>query len=335
MSTTLKDISEKTGFSTSTVSRALKNDPRISEETKTKIFSIARTLGYRFKNNFKHNKVIMFFVSNPHESIESDEFFSIVQRGILESATEKNVNCLIQSIPLSENFDNSIIPLDLIQGIIVGGIPMPNSMKSFLLNIDVPVVLIGKYSGLEKFPSVNNDNMRGGYLAAAELIKKGYEDIFIITGPTRVSTFSDRIEGFMKCFKESSISTKNIRIIEQDNFDERAGKEAVIKNLFKKKTDRTAIFCTTDWLAKGALEGLNILKIKVPEQIGLLGFGGLSFCNHLTPKLSTISLNPYLLGRIAFLLLDDLLNEKNEGRGSIFVEPTSTMRETLIGRKLK
>jgi hypothetical protein len=42
-----------------------------------------------------------------------------------------------------------------------------------------------------------------------------------------------------------------------------------------------------------------------------------------------------LLGRIAFLLLDDLLNEKNEGKGSIFVEPTLTMRETLIGRKLK
>lgn len=330
MAGTLKDISRITGFSISTVSRALKNDPRISDKTKREILRIARELGYKANIEIGNNKIMMFLVANPHESMESDEFFSKVQKGILESATKENFHCLVQTISSIEGFDNTLVPLNLIDGIIAGGIPMPDSMKNFLLKIEFPVVLIGKYDGLESFPSVNNDNIRGGYLAGSEILKAYYEKVCVITGPRSISTFSDRIEGFLRSLRERGKSTDDIKIIELEEFDEKAGEKAVLENEKLLRSYRTALFCTTDWLAKGALEKLSALGFKIPKEVGLLGFGGLSFCRHITPKISTISLNPYLLGKIAFLMLRELLDGNTEAKGIVFVEPTVMDGETLI-----
>lgn len=330
MAGTLKDISKITGFSISTVSRALKNDPRISDKTKREILRVARELGYKTSIEIGNDKIIMLLVANPHESMESDEFFSKVQKGILENATKENFHYLVQTVSSIEEFDNTLVPLNLVDGIIAGGIPMPESMKNFLLKIELPVVLIGKYDGLESFPSVNNDNIRGGYLAGVEILKTYYEKVCVITGPRSISTFSDRVEGFLKSFKERGKSTDDIKIIELEEFDEKAGKKAVLEHEKFLRSYRTALFCTTDWLAKGALEELNVLKFKVPKEVGLLGFGGLSFCKHITPKISTVSLNPYLLGKIAFLMLRELLDGNAEAKGVVFVEPTVINGETLI-----
>jgi len=96
---TLREISEITGVSISTVSRVLKNDSRISEATKKKVLRIAKRLGYSGDiANGLGSKVVMFFVSNPHRSIESDEFFSGVQRGILRRGPGQSVYSLPGSV---------------------------------------------------------------------------------------------------------------------------------------------------------------------------------------------------------------------------------------------
>lgn len=334
MNISLKKISEETGFSTSTVSRAMKNDSRISEKTKMIIFKAAQRLGYESGKIPDNNKVILFFVANPHESIESDEFFSVVQKGILESSTKANYNCLVQSISMSEDFDNTLIPINLIKGIIAGGIPMPNAIKDFLLKLKIPVVMIGNYPKLEGFGTVNNDNTKGGFLAGTQIINSNYKETIIITGPRTLRTFSDRIEGFFRCYRENDLSINAIKIIELDGFDEKSGKDFILA--YKENLEsNTAIFCTTDWLAKGVLNGLNQLRVSIPKDVGLLGFGGLSFCNHTTPKISTISLKPYLLGKISFMMLQELIDGNTQSKGTVFVEPSVKYGETLKGSEIK
>lgn len=331
MEVTLKEISIHAKVSISTVSRSLRNDPRISEQTKEKVLRAAKKLRYPVESDrISNNKVIMFFVSNPHRSIESDEFFSKVQKGILQSSNRSNIHCLVQSIRSGSDFDDSLIPIDLVGGLIVGGIPMPEAMKCFLSSIRIPVVLIGKYHELDRFPSVNNDNVRGGYLAASELLKNKYEKITIITGPRDITTFSDRLEGVFKCLKEHDYSRDRVNVIECQTFEERDGKKAIERN-YRRSEEREAIFCTTDWLAKGVMEALYEQDVSVPSQVGVIGFGGLDFCKRIRPKLSTIALNPYLLGRIATMILQELLEGNEEARGVVFVEPYSMKGETLGG----
>ncbi|KUK80287.1 MAG: Periplasmic binding protein/LacI transcriptional regulator, partial [Mesotoga prima] len=89
----------------STVSRVLNNDSRISEATKKKVLRVAKKLGYPGEiSSGRGSKVVMFFVSNPHKSIESDEFFSGVQRGILRGAGSSDIHCLVQSIRSKKSF---------------------------------------------------------------------------------------------------------------------------------------------------------------------------------------------------------------------------------------
>lgn len=82
---TLRQISEITGVSISTVSRVLNNDSRISEATKKKVLRVAKKIGYSGEiSNGYGSKVVMFFVTNPHKSIESDEFFREFSEEYLE-----------------------------------------------------------------------------------------------------------------------------------------------------------------------------------------------------------------------------------------------------------
>lgn len=330
MGVTMKEIATHARVSISTVSRTLNNDPRISERTREKVLRVARKLGYAIEpGSISNGKVIMFFVNNPHRSVESDEFFSNVQRGILQSSSRLNTHCLVQSMRSRRSFDESLIPLDLVDGLIVGGIPMPEPLRLFIPSIKVPVVLIGKYEGLEHYPSVNNDNVRGGYLAASELLKSNYERITVITGPTNVVTFSDRLGGFFKCLKENGFSRDRVKILECKSFEESDGRKAIERGF--KRSEREALFCTTDWLAKGAMEALREQDVVIPQEIGIIGFGGLDFCRQIRPRLATIALNPYLLGKIATMMLYELLEGNIEARGVIFVEPYVLKGETLLG----
>ncbi len=330
---TLREISEITGVAISTVSRVLNNDSRISEATKKKVLRVAKKLGYPGEiSSGRGSKVVMFFVSNPHKSIESDEFFSGVQRGILRGAGSSDIHCLVQSIRSKKSFDESLIPLDLVEGLIVGGIPMPDDLKTFLSAMKIPVVLIGKYSGLENLASVNNDNVRGGYLAANEIIKYNYSTVTVITGPRNVSTFADRLEGFFKCLSENSFPTERVKIIECNSFEERDGRMAIERHL-RTPGNREVIFCTTDWLAKGVIEALQDRKVSIPSEIGVIGFGGLDFCKMTSPKITTVALNPYLLGRIAVTMLQELMEGNAESKGVVFVEPFLMEGETLRGEK--
>jgi len=330
---TLREISEITGVSISTVSRVLNNDSRISEATKRKVLRVAKKLGHpgEISNGFG-SKVVMFFVSNPHKSIESDEFFSGVQRGILRGAGSSDIHCLVQSIRSKKSFDESLIPLDLVEGLIVGGIPMPDDLKTFLSAMKIPVVLIGKYSGLENLASVNNDNVRGGYLAANEIIKHNYSTVTVITGPRNVSTFADRLEGFFKCLSENSFPIERVKIVECNSFEERDGRMAIERHL-RTPGNREVIFCTTDWLAKGVMEALQDRKVSIPSEIGVVGFGGLDFCKMTSPKITTVALNPYLLGRIAVTMLQELMEGNFESKGVVFVEPFLMQGETLRREK--
>jgi len=326
---TLRDVASLVGVSVSTASRALKGNPRISERTKNAVIRAARKLGY-VPNGRENLKTIALLLINPHKgSLESDEFFNAVQKGIIDSSGSSDVLCLVNVVH-PENPASLNISTEITEGIIVGGIPMPSFVRKFLQNVNLPVVLIGKYQDMDHLPSVNNDNVRGGYIAGLEILRHGYKNVLILTGPLSICTFADRVEGAMSAFRRNQVSLNKIRIVECKAFDEKSGKEAIAgeKEFFRSNVG-TAIFATTDWLAKGALEALKAIRVVVPQEVGIIGFGGLQFCRHTSPPLASIQLNPYLIGKIAFVLLSEMIDGKSETAGTIFVGPSILKGGTL------
>jgi LacI family transcriptional regulator len=332
---TLSRIADETNVSVSTVSRVLKGDSRISEGTKYRVLMTAKRLGYLNSEVSSNGKVILFLVVTSHNSVEADEFFLKVQKGILSGASNNSAHCLVRSISPGERLERSSLPLDLINGVIVGGIPLSDEIQNLILKLKEPVVRIGWYKKLSMLPSVNNDNVRGGYIAAKELHRLGYDRIMILTGNLKVATFRDRVDGFYKALREEDFDESNVELIRCDSFEEDEGYKKIKTDFAPKKDANSAIFCTTDWLAKGAMEAIKDLGLDIPNDVGIMGFSGLSFTEQLRPSLSTIALNPYLLGRTAYMLLQDIMEDIQEARGSIFVEPTFLERDSLKRRKQK
>ncbi len=330
MKPTIEKIAEICNVSKSTVSRVLNNNPRISENTKKRVLEVAQKLHYFDGESAESlGKVCLFLVANPHDSVEQDEFFSSVFKGISFGCKRLGYHCMVETVKKNEMPNENLFSLPSIKGVIVGGIPLSAETTSFLSSCNLPIVQIGKYKNLENHPSINNDNYRGGFLVGETVAKSKFKKVFIVTGPLEVDTFKDRVSGFEKAIRDSGENTE-LKIIESEEFDEKSGFEAAGKILSSyEKNEGTIIFCTTDWIAKGILERCKLLNIKIPEEVSLIGFGNLKFTEFLTPSLSSVSLNPYLLGRFAVTALSDIVDGAENISGTVFIEPSLILRDSI------
>lgn len=323
MKTTLRDIAEYSGFNVSTVSRALNDDKRISDDTKEKILNVAKKLHYFGEKN----KIILFLIANPISSVRNDDFFSKVLEGILSCTKNFGYHCVVRTI---EKNDNSLgkIFIENISGIIIGGIPMPKNIINLIATSEIPVVQIGHYKGLEHIPSVSNDNFRGGYIAAKKIVERNYKKILVFSGPLNVETFKERFSGVKKYLEEID-RIKDLEIIECQSFDWNDGYEEA-KKIVSSINQKTAIFCLTDWLAKGVIKALKEEKFEIPQDIGLMGFGNLPFSEHIDPSLTTVTLNPYLLGVFSITVVNEIINKSNNvNTEKILVEPGIIERKSI------
>mgnify|MGYP001184574895 FL=1 len=329
MKPTIVDIAKELNLSPSTVSRALKNNPRISIQTKNKVIQTAKKMNYLHEEDIALcNRIILIIIANPQKSVENDEFFSVFLQGALEGSKKESLHCLVQSIRSKESYKRALLPVSKVNGIILCGIPMPEELITFIKRLDIPCVQIGNYKGLEAFTSINNDNHRGGQLVGKTVLDKGYKNISIITGSLSLKTFKDRIDGFISVVRNDEAVSYTIH--ECSDFDEKSGYGKTIE-LFKNQNlkEKQCIFCTTDWLAKGALNSLEEMKVPVPESIGVIGYGNLSFSSYLKPPLTTVALNPYLLGRLGITMLNEKMDCNPNLSSTVFIEPIITLRQSL------
>jgi len=330
MKPTIEEIALKADVSKSTVSRVLNNNPKISDKTRNHVLRIAQELHYFEGNQLEENgKVCLFLVANPNESVAQDEFFSSVFRGISYGCKKLGFHCMVETVRSGDEFDKNLLLMPSIKGIIVGGIPLDDSVSKAVSEVELPIVQIGKYSHLENKVSINNDNFRGGYIAGEKISSSKVKKTVILTGPVSVSTFKDRIDGFKKAVIEND-RTLSVEVYEHNRFNEQAGyemAEKVLKNI--KPEDKISIFCTTDWIAKGAMTRIKEKGFKIPEDISLMGFGNLKFSEYLSPSLTTVSLNPYLLGRFAVSSLSDIIDGMNEITSTVYVEPNYVQRDSF------
>jgi LacI family transcriptional regulator len=331
----LKDIANNAGVSISTVSRVLNQDSRISYKTSIKVLEEVRKLQNLHQPQSASKRIFMLLVANPVRSIEDDAFFSRVLDGILSGSTRYGMHCIVRVVKSDEPFDSATIPLELLNGFILAGVNMPDKVIEFVQNTGITTVQIGRHKGYENCSSVNNDNARGGYLAAQVVAELGYRKILILSGALNIPTFSDRINSFKYALIEHGIYDDAIITLESDGYSETEGYELIKKELpsFRSAGNRAnkkreLIFCVTDWLAKGAYQALRELGISVPSQIGVMGFGNLKFSEYLIPALSTISLNPFLLGKMSLLLLTEKNAGNIEDNEHIYIEPLPILRES-------
>ena len=312
---TIKDIAKMLGISTSTVSRALKDHPDISDETKQKVKKLAEKLKY------KPNTIALSLKSNRSHIIGIivpqivHHFFSTVISGIEEYAADKGYNIIItqsNESPEKEIANCQTLLSGRVDGMIISRTKDTENFDHFrnILGTGTPIVFFDRTCHGIKTDKVIIDDYKAAYDATEYLIKTGCKKLLHFSGPENLKISSKRMWGFADALKKNDLHFSQNLVFKADTFKE--GRELIFK-LHKKNNLPEGIFTVNDMTAAGAMSALNELGIKIPEEISVFGFTNGIVSKITSPSLSTVEQNGYLMGySAAEILINKIENDTDE-----------------------
>ena len=314
METTIHDIAKKLNFSASTVSRALNNNPKISEATRKLIKKTADEMGYRpniLAASFRTKRTNTIGVVVPHIN---RHFFSSVISGIEEVAYKSGFTVTISQS--NDNFEkeNKITHTlfsNRVDGLIIslGMNTIDFSHLKLFSDKNIPLVFFDRVVDEIEAHKIVVDDFDCGYLATKHLIEQGAKRVAHIGGSLNIKIYKNRQDGYIKAIKESGFEIEESLIV-NNSLTREDGTNAA-KKLFRNKKLPDAIFCANDTTALSVIIYLRENNIKVPENVLLVGFSNEPFSEVVTPPISTIKQPGFLMGKKAAELIIHQINNKN------------------------
>ena len=312
---TIKDLARELKISASTVSRALKNHPDISEETKRAVNELAKKL------NYQPNAVALSLKQRRSNTIGViipeivHYFFSSVISGIEDVAYDAGFNVIIcQS---NERFEREVANAKTLLASRVDGVLVSISKQTedynHLYNLrdnNIPLVFYDRIVPGLFADQVIIDDLDAAYRATKHLIDSGRTKIVHFAGPQKLLIGQHRLEGYKKAIQESGLAVDNELIIEADSFEK--ARLAVMK-LINQKTEFDGIFAVNDLTAIGAMQTIQKRGIKIPDEIAIVGFSDGRFSGITDPTLTSVDQHGYEMGTVATeMLLKRITSEDKE-----------------------
>jgi LacI family transcriptional regulator len=314
---TLKDIAKELGISVSTASRALKSHPDIAEETIRKVKEYAERHHYVpnfLAVNFRKNRTNNIGLIVP-ELVH--HFFSTVISGAIDEAKKTGYNVLVSQS--NDILADEITACRTMMGSSVDGLLISISnetvegehLKVFLTE-GKPVVQFDKITDNVECPKVIVDDLDGAYHAVKHLIDVGYKSIAHLRGRLEVKNANERFEGYKKALLDQHLEynpqlVKNcIQISEKEGYD-------FAKELMEGANPPDAFFCITDLVALGVFKYLKESGIKIPEQVGIVGFSNWKLAEVVSPGISSVDQHGYEMGAKATRILIGLIEDHEIG----------------------
>lgn len=314
---TIIEISKILGLSKSTVSKALNNYKDVSSATREKVLNLANELNYS-PNTFAQNlrsqesKTIGLIVP---EIVHY--FFSNIIEGVIKTADK-----LGYSVILLQSDDDYLVELKQINTLLnanVDGVLLSISENAIkfnhitdAINKGVPFVLYDRISKLIDCNKVVVDDIKAAQMATQHLIDTGCKKIAIIRNHLKSQTTIDRSKGYKKALLENGFTFDKTLVFETDDVSLTEGRSAA-HNICQNNIEIDGVFAVTDLLAIGALEVFKENNIKIPEEVSIIGFSNWFLTQVTTPHLSTVDQPGFDIGKVAFdLLYQEIQNNKND-----------------------
>jgi LacI family transcriptional regulator len=310
---TIKDIAKELNVHHSTVSRALRNDPRVNESTRDMVLAYAREHDYQTNMNAVQlrgvtNNTIALIVPNINHT-----FFSDIISHLTNAAYESGY--IISVFQSNEDFVQEVDIINTIikqnyAGVIASISSRTTDSKHFkLLNtFGIPLVFFDRMCDDILTPKVLVNNYEITFEATEYLINKGYQQIAHLTGPTHINVFNDRLRGYTDALvKHKHTFELNMELDEE--FTIELGKQCLI-NLMAANEKPDAIISSSTLLTMGIALQAREYNLRIPDDLALIVFG-----NHLgtivmQPQLTTISQSEYEIADLAFELLEKMITKE-------------------------
>ncbi|MDD3079448.1 MAG: LacI family DNA-binding transcriptional regulator [Paludibacter sp.] len=310
---TIIDIAKKLGISKSTVSRALKNHPDISQATKDAVNKLAESLNYvpnTVASGFRNKKTKIIGLIVPQISYF---FFPSVVQGIEAVVHKKGYKLMI--LQSDESYEREVENLNVLIANNVEGILSSVSLETrnfehfqHVIDIGLPIVFFDRIvKGLDT-DVVLVDDVTGACKAVKRLIEADRKRIAICTGNMNLLISNNRLQGYKTALIQAEISIDEDLILSCDTPEET---EYAVTALLNKPTPPDAIFAISDLTMTGVMKAVFNKKLKVPEDISVIGFCEEPFRSMYHPQLTTIEPMGFEIGHKATELLFERLEDTN------------------------
>ncbi len=334
---TIYDISRETGVSPSSVSKALNDLPTISSKIKALVHAKAKELNYKHNTsaaNLRRGSSRTIGIIVPKINVS---FFADAIAGVEEACFENNHRLIIcQS---DETFAKEVQAVETLihhnVDCILISLSIETASAKHLKEITDHHLHLVQFDRVDpgfKSHTLTNDNRDAAYKAVKHLIDQGYKKIALLGGTDRLTMYSDRKKGYLQAMKDAGLDVPHAGVTAYDNALTTDAATKAAEELLRQKNRPDAFFTTTDYSALGVLKAANAQGLKVPQDIGIVGFSNEYFTEVISPTLSSVDQKSRKLGKAAAnVYFDHILKAGKASKGA---QPlvNQTIESSLIVR---
>ncbi len=306
---TIRDVAERAGVSTMTVSRVINNSGYISQDARERVEAAIAEIGYvpntlarslRFKQT-KTLALVLTDITNP--------FFTTLARGAEDGASDQGFNLIFCNTDESETEQAKELTA-LVQKRVDGVLLVPAASSAeavaFLREQGVPVVVLDRRVPDCTVDSVRCDSEQGAYELASHLLDLGHQRIAALSGPQKVSTAQDRVAGYRRALADSGLGP-DAEIVYYGPFTQAGGVE-MARQALALSPRPTALLAANNFIAVGAYQAVRETGLGVPDDVSIVGFDDLPTWLVMEPFLTVAAQPAYEMGQRATQLLLERLS---------------------------
>lgn len=336
---TIHDIARKLNVTASTVSRALKNHPRISAETKKAVLKTAQKLNYQPNHiaaALRNGRSNIIGIIVP---MADRTFFSSVVRGIEEIANHSHYNVMI--CQTYDNYEKEVATVEALLNARVDGIIVSHAKGtidfSHFLKVKergIPLILFDRWNDELEVSHIVSDDFLGSYKVTEHLIQQGCTRIGHFTNTRNISIYKERLRGYREALLTHGLNYNEALVVASD-LQLEDGRDSMLQLLnLKERPD--AIFSASAYGILGAMQVLKEKGIKIPEEVALAGFSSEPFLSVTEPALTTVDQHSIRMGNAAAeIFLQEISDESKKFiPQKIVLKPELIIRESSLRKKI-
>jgi DNA-binding LacI/PurR family transcriptional regulator len=322
---TMQMIADKIGVSKALVSKALSNDPTVSEETRERIWQTAQEMGYRFDSLRK--KPSAFRTGNiavlmPEVYLRDMQYWGRVIRGIDRELSASGVSMMMSGIDPSADAGDSLpvmIKERKVDGLLLLG-HIPAKTVALLERLEMPLVLVDSDVNFGRLDHVMANNRQGAFEATMHLLQAGHRNVAFVGDPESAWSFGERERGFeeaVSAFRRSSeagvetVKIRGIGVSGNGNYVRDSFPEQLRQAVHAHRV--TGLFCANDMLALETIRQLKAWNLDCPADVSVVGFDDVALAELSNPGLTTVRVPKESIGsRAVKLLLERIRSGRSE-----------------------
>lgn len=305
----MKDIAQRCGVSVATVSKALNDQPDIGAETRERIQKAAVEMGYvtnsaarALKANRTFNIGILFV--DEQSSGLTHEYFSSVLESLKVEAESKgyDVTFINRNVGRQSSYLQHCLYRG-VDGVVIASVDFSDPQVLELINSNLPVVTIDHV--FNNRMSVLSDNVQGLEALVRYAYVNGHRKLAFIHGE-RTTVTENRLTGFYRACEALGVSIDDTLVRESRYHDAKRCAQ-ITKKLMELPDRPTCVIFPDDYSYIGGMNVIREMGLRIPEDVSVMGYDGISLADIVSPRLTTYCQDTYGIGRAAAKGLIDLI----------------------------